>query len=130
MLPVLHLTRSHLWLRPRQVVFVGAQGTQLPMHLSCLEEVIAEMAREDLAGLCVAQIMQRWPATIAVFMNCDLHCVGCPVGSFHTLAEAAEAHGIPLDRLMENVEAAIAGVPVRDTRRPRRRRSAAGDEHP
>ena len=94
------------------------------------EEVVTEMVREDLAGLCVAQIMQRWPATIAVFMNCDLHCVGCPVGSFHTLAEAAEAHGIPLDRLMENVEAAIAGVPVRDTRRQRRRRSAAGDEHP
>ena len=57
----------------------------------------------------VAEIMQRWPATIGVFMDYHLHCIGCPIGVFHTLQDAADEHGMPLEILRAEVEAAIAG---------------------
>ncbi|HEY0917752.1 DUF1858 domain-containing protein [Devosia sp.] len=66
------------------------------------------MRDEDFSGLNVADIMSRWPATIGVFIDFRMHCIGCPIGHFHTLADAAEEHRIPLDRLAVEIAAAIA----------------------
>ena len=65
------------------------------------------MRDEDFSGLNVADIMSRWPATIGVFIDFRMHCIGCPIGHFHTLADAAEEHRIPLDRLAVEIAAAI-----------------------
>jgi len=40
------------------------------------------------------EIMRRWPATIRVFIRHGMLCVGCPIGVFHTVAEACDAHGV------------------------------------
>jgi hybrid cluster-associated redox disulfide protein len=53
--------------------------------------------------------MRRWPATTAVVVRHRLLCVGCPVGSFHTVAEACEAHGVEEHEVVEALLAAIAG---------------------
>jgi hybrid cluster-associated redox disulfide protein len=45
-------------------------------------------------GLSVDEIMRKWPATIAVVVKHGMLCVGCPIGSFHTVAEACAAHGL------------------------------------
>jgi hybrid cluster-associated redox disulfide protein len=45
---------------------------------------------EDL----VDDIMHRWPATIRVFVDHGMGCVGCPVGSFHSVEDACREHGI------------------------------------
>lgn len=42
----------------------------------------------------VDEIMRRWPATIRVMIRQGMLCIGCPVGSFHTVAHAAAAHGM------------------------------------
>lgn len=54
------------------------------------------MAPNVLDDLCVADIMRRWPATIRVFMDSGMKCVGCPIAPFHTLADAALEHGLSL----------------------------------
>ena len=39
-------------------------------------------------------IQQRWPVAMRVLMDHGMLCVGCPIGSFHTIPEACEAHGV------------------------------------
>jgi len=45
-------------------------------------------------NLSVDEIMRRWPATIRVFLEFRMGCVGCPIGGFHTLTDACEEHGV------------------------------------
>mgnify|MGYP003656415120 CR=1 FL=1 len=42
----------------------------------------------------VDEIMRRWPATIRVMIRHRMLCIGCPVGPFHTVADAAAAHEV------------------------------------
>lgn len=81
------------------------------------------------SDLTVGEIMHRWPSTIGVFIDLQLHCIGCPIGIFHTLADAADEHGVRLEELVAEVSIAIDG----DTRAGparRRRRSSSADGSP
>lgn len=87
------------------------------------------MNYERFSDLTVGEIMNRWPSTIGVFIDLQLHCIGCPIGMFHTLADAAHEHGVGLAGLAAEVSIAIDG----DTRAGpgrRRRRSSSGDGRP
>lgn len=74
------------------------------------------MQESQLVDLSVAEIMSRWPSTIRVFIVGSMHCVGCPISPFHTLAEAAEEHGRPLPGLLAEVLEAIGTAEARDSR--------------
>jgi len=39
-------------------------------------------------------VMRGWPATIRVFLDFRMQCVGCPIGAFHTVEDACRAHGV------------------------------------
>lgn len=41
----------------------------------------------------VDDVMSEWSATIRVFLNYKMLCVGCPIGCFHTVADACREHG-------------------------------------
>lgn len=43
-------------------------------------------------NMTVDEIMRRWPATIRVFLRHRMLCVGCPIGIFHTVRDACDAH--------------------------------------
>jgi hybrid cluster-associated redox disulfide protein len=58
---------------------------------------LQDTAIEDLT---VAEIMSTCPATIRLFIQWRLHCVGCPIAPFHTLCDAAREHGIPATDLI------------------------------
>jgi hybrid cluster-associated redox disulfide protein len=38
--------------------------------------------------------MARWPATIRVFLNFRMRCVGCPIAAFHSVEDASREHKI------------------------------------
>ncbi|WP_295811571.1 DUF1858 domain-containing protein [uncultured Nitratireductor sp.] len=42
--------------------------------------------------MTVDEIMRRWPATIRVFIRNRMLCIGCPIGIFHTVKDACDAH--------------------------------------
>ena len=44
----------------------------------------------------VDDVMRRSPATIRVFLDFRMSCVGCPIASFHSIEEAAREHGIDI----------------------------------
>jgi hybrid cluster-associated redox disulfide protein len=65
----------------------------------CFPTVLAERATRmnptaTDPDMTVDEIMRRWPATIHVFIRHRMLCIGCPIGVFHTVADACEAHGI------------------------------------
>jgi len=64
---------------------------------------------ENLDDLPVRDIMRRWPATIRVFIAFRTHCVGCPIGDFHTIADTSLEHGLVLSDFRDAIEAAVAG---------------------
>lgn len=62
------------------------------------------MPSNSLDDLSVAEIMRRWPATIRVFLDRNMRCVGCPIAPFHTLVDAAAEHRLPLPELEAAVD--------------------------
>ena len=44
--------------------------------------------------ITVDQVMNRWPASIRVFMDFKMSCVGCPIATFHSADEASREHVI------------------------------------
>jgi hybrid cluster-associated redox disulfide protein len=58
--------------------------------------------------LLVDNVMHRWPATIRIFLDFGMNCVGCPVASFHSVEEACHEHGVDRERFVEAVCKVIA----------------------
>ena len=83
------------------------------------------MQTERFIDLPVSEIMNRWPSTIGVFIDLGMHCIGCPIGVFHTLMEAAEEHRVGFDKLVAEVSAAIDGDARAGPARARHRSSSA-----
>lgn len=58
----------------------------------------------------VAQTLHNCPGASAVFLKHRMHCPGCRMAPFMTLAEAAATYGIDLDALLaELLQARSAG---------------------
>ncbi|MGO9360942.1 MAG: DUF1858 domain-containing protein [Xanthobacteraceae bacterium] len=57
------------------------------------------------AATTVDDVMRRRPSTIGVFLRLRLHCIGCPVGPFHTVSDAAREHGIDEQQLLAALRA-------------------------
>ncbi|CAN7585582.1 DUF1858 domain-containing protein [Mesorhizobium amorphae] len=59
--------------------------------------------------MVVDEIMRKWPATVAVMLSYRMLCVGCPIGTFHTVAEACREHRIDETRFILDLESAVRG---------------------
>lgn len=57
----------------------------------------------------VDDVMRRWPMTIRVFLNHRMHCVGCPITCFHTVADACREHDIDQVKFLAELSAIIDG---------------------
>jgi hybrid cluster-associated redox disulfide protein len=58
--------------------------------------------------LLVDDVMSRWPATIRVFLDFRMSCVGCPIATFHSVDEACHEHGVDRASFMAALHNAIA----------------------
>jgi len=63
------------------------------------------MTAIGLEDLTVSEIMRRWPATMRLFIDRRLLCVGCPIAPFHVLTDVAREHGTDYDNLVAAVSA-------------------------
>ena len=55
----------------------------------------------------VAAVMKDRPEAVAVLLRNRMHCPGCCMAPFMTLAEAAESHGIDANALLTELRAAV-----------------------
>jgi hybrid cluster-associated redox disulfide protein len=54
----------------------------------------------------VAAVLNNRPATLAVFLRRGMHCPGCRMAPFMTLAEAAASYGLVADDLVAELRSA------------------------
>ncbi len=59
------------------------------------------------SNLTAAEVMQRWPATIPVFIQHCLACVGCPFAPFETLSEILANYGLRVDDFIQELQQTI-----------------------
>lgn len=55
--------------------------------------------------LTISQVLEINPETAKVLMSNGMHCLGCFIASGETVEQAAEAHGLDVDKLMEELNA-------------------------
>ena len=58
-------------------------------------------------SLTAAEVMQRWPVTIPVFIRHCLACVGCPFAPFETVAEIPAIYGLRIDDFIRELQQTI-----------------------
>lgn len=58
--------------------------------------------------MAIGSIVQNHPETVRVFLNHGLMCVGCAAARFETLEQGAIAHGIDVEALVTDLNAAVA----------------------
>lgn len=60
------------------------------------------------AGSLVQDVIEGHPQTIPVFVHHGLHCVGCDISPFHTIADTAREYALALDPLLGDLNQAVA----------------------
>lgn len=55
----------------------------------------------------VNDVMNNWPATIRVFLDFRMECVGCPIACFHTVADACSEHDVDRDAFLKALIEAV-----------------------
>ena len=72
----------------------------------------------------VDEVMRRWPQTMGLFVHYGMACAGCPVGTFHTVEEAALEYRIPLSTFLSELRNAVS----EGSKRPLAKRKSRGPE--
>ena len=60
----------------------------------------------------VGEVMGAWPATIRVFLDFRMGCVGCPIATFHSVDDACKEHGVDRDEFLAALRATAEAVTV------------------
>jgi hybrid cluster-associated redox disulfide protein len=53
------------------------------------------------------EVISKFPKTVEVFSKYGLHCFGCFAAAFENIEQGAKAHGIDVDKLIEDLNKAI-----------------------
>ena len=55
----------------------------------------------------IGDVVQNYPETIEVFLKHGLMCFGCAIARFENVEQGAMAHGINVDALIQDLNAAV-----------------------
>jgi hybrid cluster-associated redox disulfide protein len=50
-----------------------------------------------------AEVLQRYPATVNIFLKHGMSCVGCPLSRSETIEQGASVHGIDVKKLVDEL---------------------------
>lgn len=64
---------------------------------------MAKITKDMTIGDCVS----KYPETADVFMNHGMHCLGCAIAHSENIGQGAEAHGIDIDKLVDDLNKAV-----------------------
>ena len=54
-------------------------------------------------SMSITEVVENHPKTVEVFIKHGMHCFGCMAARFENVEEGALAHGIDVDKLMEDL---------------------------
>ena len=58
--------------------------------------------------MAIGEVVQKYPQVIEVFLKHGLFCLGCTAAMFESIEQGALAHGIEIDPLIADLNAAVA----------------------
>jgi hybrid cluster-associated redox disulfide protein len=58
--------------------------------------------------MAIGEVVQTYPQTIGVFLTHGLMCFGCAIARFENIEQGAMAHGINVEALMKDLNAAVS----------------------
>jgi hybrid cluster-associated redox disulfide protein len=59
----------------------------------------------------IADLLDRWPQIIPLFMERRMFCVGCQMARFETLVGATAIYGLSLPQFLNEINQTIHGLP-------------------
>jgi hybrid cluster-associated redox disulfide protein len=62
--------------------------------------------------MAIGEVVQKYPQTIEVFLKHGLFCLGCAAAMFENIEQGAMAHGIEVDPLVTDLNAAVEKEPA------------------
>jgi len=65
------------------------------------------MAKKITKEMPIGEVLQKYPETFEVFSEHGLHCVGCAIAHFENIQQGAEAHGIDVKKLVDDLNKKI-----------------------
>lgn len=66
------------------------------------------MAKEKITGkTSIGECVEKYPETTEVFMKHGMHCMGCAAAHFENIEQGAEAHGIDIKKLVEDLNKVV-----------------------
>ena len=68
-----------------------------------------ERSRTITKEMKISEVMKKYPKTVFVFLDHDLHCVSCPMAvaeGIETIEEAAKVHRIDLKKFLRDLNQA------------------------
>lgn len=54
-------------------------------------------------NMIFSQVLKKYPETTQVFFQEGMSCIGCPLAMQETIEQGCEAHGIDVDKLIEEL---------------------------
>lgn len=54
-----------------------------------------------------SEVLQKYPQTAQVFLKFGMHCIGCAMAANETVEEGAKAHGIEVEKFVEELNKII-----------------------
>jgi len=55
----------------------------------------------------LGEVISKHPETADVFFEHGMYCIGCALAAFETVEEGARAHGIDVEKLVEDLNKVI-----------------------
>jgi hybrid cluster-associated redox disulfide protein len=55
----------------------------------------------------IEEILQTHPESVEVFLKHGFHCLGCAAASFENIEDGAKAHGIDIDKIVEELNEVV-----------------------
>jgi len=60
--------------------------------------------------MSIGEVVQKYPQTVEVFLRHGLMCFGCAIARYENVEQGAVAHGIDVEALMKDLNAAVSEV--------------------
>ncbi len=73
-----------------------------------MTEAASNLSKRTLSTTPVDEILRSCPRSAEVFIHRRMHCVGCPIASFHSVEDACSEHGQELEDFVADLWAAMA----------------------
>jgi hybrid cluster-associated redox disulfide protein len=70
------------------------------------------MAEPIARTMTLAEVVQKYPQTIPVFLAHGLMCFGCAIARYENIEQGATAHGIDVEALIKDLNAAVTEQPA------------------